>query len=363
MVATLPTKVYLRCFFGIVLTIMGGLLLVNLVVDPFNRNGWVPLPLPKGQVSLQAHYRLYRIVAFRNTPRTFLLFGDSRGALIGGNHFPPALRQQFFNFSYGGGTIPEMLDSFWFALDHARPEKIIFCLPFTLFNELATTNLAPEAMTLANRPLNYYLSGFVFQISLRNLHAAIRGQPVRDETPPMDEDSFWRFQLDTSARIQLGNYQYPTGLLVQLKRATEKIHSLGITPLFWLPPVHVDLQQKYADYGLTQAYARYKQELMSLGDVLDCDNDTPFTRDRANFSDPYHFKRELSPPLEAALLGAPVDFCTMTRWGGITGIPGKAQGRQGQFPTPPAAAPRAAVTGSIVPGRTVPGCPGRVFAG
>ena len=56
-----------------------------------------------------------------------------------------------------------------------------------------------------------------------------------------------------------------------------------------MPPAHVGLQGKVHEYGLTDQYNSYKQELSNLGTVFDYDFASAITENRKNYLDPYHF--------------------------------------------------------------------------
>ena len=63
--------------------------------------------------------------------------------------------------------------------------------------------------------------------------------------------------------------------------------------IIWIPPSHIQFQEKIDDYGLTWACERFKEDIGSIGDVYDFDYKSQLTRSKENFKDPLHFTDEI----------------------------------------------------------------------
>lgn len=289
--------------------ILLGVFCLNYVVDPFGENNRFDLGLPKDRVSSVLDYRLFKLLAFRAEPRPVVLFGDSRCDAWKSADFEAAGMPDVFNFAFGGGTLFEAIDAFWFAADTTRIREAIFCVPFNLYSEANASNRFEQARSLAEAPSRYYMSTFVTKASLQNLYAHLTGRLWRDEAPDMDRAEFWAHQLGPEVTgVYYRSWRAPTDLALRLEEVKRFARENGITLRFVIPPTHVDLQAQVAAHGLQDRFDRYRCELARFGDVVDFDFPTPLTRDAANFKDPYHLRDDRSREVVA-------DFITGSgRW-------------------------------------------------
>ena len=172
-----------------------GVFCLNYAVDPFGANRRLDLGLPKDRVSAILDYRLYKLLAFRANPRPIVIFGDSRCDAWQSADFEAAGMPDVFNFAFGGGSLFEAIDAFWFAVGTTRVREAVFCVPFNLYSDGNVSNRFGQALDLAEEPSRYYMNTFVTKASLQNLYAAVTGQLWRDEEPAMDRAAFWDHQL------------------------------------------------------------------------------------------------------------------------------------------------------------------------
>lgn len=62
-------------------------ILFNFVVDPFNMNRLVDLDLDKKEVSVKAHYPLYKMIEYPRKRGTHVILGDSRSRALQDRYF------------------------------------------------------------------------------------------------------------------------------------------------------------------------------------------------------------------------------------------------------------------------------------
>ena len=74
-----------------------------------------------------------------------------------------------------------------------------------------------------------------------------------------------------------------------MKRISNYCEANNIKLILFIPPTHVDLQQKIKHYKLADMNRKFKSDLASIGDLYDFDYPNQYTRDPENFSDPFHF--------------------------------------------------------------------------
>jgi len=243
----------------------------------------------KRKTAGKLHYTLWKSIQFLKDPRPNLLLGDSRMDLVSVSTVEQLTGERYFNFSYGGGTIPEMVDTFWFADRHVELHKVFIGIGFINFNRFQNMNRFTESSAILKNPLLYLTNRIVAKAAVYAVLSQIRGAPLAIEKPPMDREAFWRHQLGPATAAHYNRFKYPPEHLEALRKVAARCAEEGIQLTFVIPPSHVELQAKIAEFGLTKLADRFRRDLRSLGRVVDFDFPNAYTRDRANFSDPYHF--------------------------------------------------------------------------
>ena len=279
-------------FFGQVVAgifgIVGLIAAFNYVIDPFGLNGRFDLGLPKAATSRIIDYRLYKTVEFATHPAPVIVLGDSRCDAWRAEWFTEFGEPRVYNLAFGGGTLREAIDAFWFADSRIRLERVYLCIPFNLYNAKSVSSLMPQAREIADDPVRYYLSPLVTKASWANVYARVMAEPWRTERPLLDKEAFWRFQLEETAPQQLDGWAPPIALLSDLERIARYCRDRGIDLQIVIPPTHVELQDKVAEYGHERQYRSYRCALARLVPVVDFDRPSALTRDHAAFNDPYH---------------------------------------------------------------------------
>ena len=292
---------YIRLLIGIIAVAAIGVFILNVVIDPFKRNGLFDFGLPKSTISYRMNYPLYKIHEFEAAPKTTILLGDSRTDQLKAEWFAAAGIDDIYNFSYPSGTLKEAIETFWFASSRTKLEKVIIGLPFNLYSETNQKNRFTAAQDVAAGPIAYYFSSVVTKASINNILTELLGTEFKSEAPPMDKDGFWRFQLGTNTAMYYGRWRRPHRVLKELGELAAFCRRMGIDLLFYIPPTHMDLQNKVTAFGLDREYHRYKRDLVTIGDLVDFEFENAVTRDRERFNDPYHAKhvvlREIVPLL------------------------------------------------------------------
>jgi hypothetical protein len=267
------------------------------IVDPYHfRRGWHPR-LGEEEFAKVADYRLFQLRAFRKSPKPNVILGDSRSLRLDPSLFDGG-ESQWANVSYGGGSASEEISTFRLLSRTTRLKTVIFSLPFNIYsaNFDSFVDLVEHARLLLDNPVAYYSDPGVLKTSLMVLAAKV-GNENATEAPPMSPEEFWNFQL-TKAADAYSAWKQPVVLDADIPKVISYCRTHGIRLFIFIPPTHIDLQNIVGKEGLTAQYAAYKRRVRSWGvPVFDFDVPNELTRNRANFSDPYHFKKDIAPQL------------------------------------------------------------------
>ena len=133
---------FLRRFF-LFLVPVAAYMLVVIFVDPYNYFNLAKdliNPELKKSVSNKISNPLYELVAFEREPKPNILLGSSQTGLLTQELIKEASDKAFINMSYGGGTLPELISTFWELEKHSDLKEVYIGISFIDFNGITDTN-------------------------------------------------------------------------------------------------------------------------------------------------------------------------------------------------------------------------------
>jgi hypothetical protein len=285
-----------------ILVIITFIVIINLIIDPFKVNNFVGLDLPREQVSSQMHNRLFKMSQYISDPKDIIILGDSRAKAIKEEYFNELGHKGISNLAFGGGTLYEAIDAFWYVeKDILKLKKVYIGIPFNLYNELNRMNLVPEANAFLEHPVSYHLNSFILKASLFNIYAKLTGNNPASRKPDMKKEKFWQYQLLRTNKTY-STWKTPKLLYERLVELADYCKANNIELIFFIPPTHLDLQNKVVEHGLQDKYAAYKKQLAELSTLIDFDFPNDITRDKSRFKDPYHASEEVARQVAGELL-------------------------------------------------------------
>ena len=167
-------------------------------------------------------------------------------------------------------------------------KRVLIGVPFNLYSQSNNQNRFREIESLRDQALPYYLSTLVTRAGVLTVGSALAGTALKSEAPDMSKEQFWQSQLGQTTARYYSNWRAPLGTRGALRDIADHCRENGIQLAFFIPPTHVDLQEKINAYELSEEYESYLAFLSSLAPVLDFDFPNSTTRDRNAFKDPYH---------------------------------------------------------------------------
>lgn len=264
------------------------IIIINLIIDPFNYNSSIDLGMNKKLISYKMNYRLYDILEYKRQRIPNILFGDSRMAAISTDEITKVSGEEYYNFAFGSASLPECFDAFWYVAGLTKLKKVYFAIPFNLFSGINSKNIFAQARNIASSPFDYYLNLFIFKASCYNALYKIFRINAAAETPNMTQTEFWDIQLLT-ASISYRSFSWPNDFIDELLRIKKYCLENHIKMTIIIPPTHLDLQKLVHTHNLKNEYDEYKRCLRSIAKVIDYDVASEITMNKANFKDPYHF--------------------------------------------------------------------------
>jgi hypothetical protein len=242
----------------------------------------------RSTIAYKINYPLFKLVEFDAEPTNAVIFGDSRSNKLDPNYFSFLLNDKVTNLSFGGGTLPEIIDAFWQISQAAKLNHVFIGVNFNLFSSNNNLNRVAEAVKIKNSYLVYLTCRYTMKATYYICKSALSGKSIEIEQPPFSKEDFWNYQLEVAAANFYRSYNYPQEFVEELEKISEYCRKNSINLTFFIPPTHIDLQERIAHYDLIMEEIRFKKALRSLGDLCDFDYPNELTEDKSNFIDPFH---------------------------------------------------------------------------
>ena len=97
----------------------------------------------------------------------------------------------------------------------------------------------------------------------------------------------------------------------QLRAIVDYCRTNGIELFFLIPPEHDDVRVRVQELGMQDMYAGFKSAVLNLGPTYDCDFANDITRNRANFSDPFHTTPAAASIIVSSLWSGRREWCEL----------------------------------------------------
>ena len=262
-------------------------------IDPYNifkQENNIKLSELKKQISYKINYPLYKLQEYYYNPTDIIVLGDSRANHLNKQNFDSIANEKITNMAYGGGTIQEIVETFWIINKIHKLKKVYIGVNFNLYNALNVRNTVKEADRLRKSKVSYLSSKYCIKSSFFILQSLMTEKKVEIEKPPFSREEFWKHQLKVSGPNFYKNYKYPIIYYDDFREISKYCSNNNIRLVFFIPPTHMDLQKKIKEYNLQKEYEQFKNDLSSLNtDVFDFNFENNMTKDKQNFGDPFHF--------------------------------------------------------------------------
>lgn len=241
------------------------------------------------KIAQPLNYSLYKLSNFSKNPTDVIFLGDSRTDAINTSYFNNLTGKKSSNLAYGGGTLPEIIESFWYASKTHNLKEVYIGINFNLYSKQNNMNRVKESIGLIESPLSYVFSKYCLKSTFLIIKALITTQEISNiEKPKLSKADFWKHSLESSANNFYRIRSYPKEFFDQLTEISKYCKSNQIKLIFFTPPTHIDLQLKVKEFNLVSEELKFKNDLSKLGLYYDFDYQNKITKNKNLFGDPFH---------------------------------------------------------------------------
>ncbi len=245
-----------------------------------------------------------------------IILGDSHMANCNVDYIEELSGEHYTMLAYGGATLSENIDEFWYAVEHTELKKVVFGVEFYNMNPDHYVDRFTSVIEKVEHPLTF-LSGYTYWIeAIENMFATVQNAAADltgihalrvavedpsslefDPVPMQDRNPYTgaRVDLEDYSMLiyqQCENYSAPTGPLEELGKIIDYCDGHGIEIVFVMPPANSEIWNRVIyPLGIDGYIEMYKDYLKSRATVYDFEFYNDFARDDSNFLDGMHMVR------------------------------------------------------------------------
>lgn len=277
---------------------------IIMLIDPFNyfgNNNFVSEEV-KIDISEKLNPYLWKLIEYKHIQSPRIILGDSRAAKIKEYHIKEITGKDYYNLAFPGGTLADMIETFWYATNQVDLKEVYMGISFNLYNDFEQNNNVKQAMDIKKNFFSYAFSKIVFGSTLKDIQKQFLQKETTVGIPDMNAEDFWQYEIDVIGKRFYQKYRYPRNYHDELVEISEYCKKKGILLVFFMPPNHTDWQKRVSDFNLESQKNEFIRDISQLGILYNLDVPDDFTTNRKNFLDPVH-------PVNDSLL-------VKTLWGG-----------------------------------------------
>ncbi|MEG0833088.1 MAG: hypothetical protein RSE36_03210 [Oscillospiraceae bacterium] len=247
----------------------------------------------------------------REQPENIIL-GDSRMANLNTDLIKEASGDSYTMMAFGGATLNDSINEFWYAAKHTKLKKVVWCVSFYLLNDNHSTDKFSLILDTAENPARYFLSYPYWEAAYKKLFASVSNGisdltgnesllVVSDDpsdyehssyTPSKETTEGYRSDLFDYSNIiyaQCVDYGGNLGYMHKLEEIAAYCDENGIELVFVLPPANGVIWDRVVyPLGIDFYINLYKDKLKSMATVYDMEFDNDYARNDENFWDGFH---------------------------------------------------------------------------
>tara|TARA_B100000767_G_scaffold125375_1_gene119514 strand:+ start:1171 stop:2100 length:930 start_codon:yes stop_codon:yes gene_type:complete len=285
-------KTLLRKGFIFILPIIAWICIV-VIIDPFNYfnlNKTISQQ-SKEKSAQKLNSLLYNSLQFKNHPTTSVIIGDSRIRRLPTERIKELTGDDYYILHSNAAKLNEIIDLFWLTNKYAKLENVIIGINFNLYNEYAYSNRVADIQEMIRNPFIYIFNWNVAEtvyLALKNEFYGIQ------KNNKLNKERFWKHTISSVASYHYSKYRHPDSILKRLKEVGAYCLENKIKLNLIIVPHHKEFHDRLVHFKLTEEEMQFKEEISSIGRVIDFDHPNSITNCKNCFTDPIHTTDSIS---------------------------------------------------------------------
>ena len=270
------------------------------IIDPYNYHNLSDSPdSPDKKIAKLIEPHLFKLIEFKNNPKKNVMLGDSRSNAL----YSQLNSESWANLSFGGGSLEEIIQTFWWSTEICELDTILLGVNFNLYNRFNSRFWIKESLDRMDNTFAYAFNVYTGKSIFLFVKSTVSNNYANPSAPGMSKNEFWVYQLDDTAKKFYTQYAYPERYYEELEQISEYCAKNDIELIFWIPPTHIELQNKIKEYNLVEENEIFIDNIRKMGIVFNYDYNSALTSDRSNFTDPFHFNKAVATRIYSDIFG------------------------------------------------------------
>ena len=285
-------KTLLRKGFIFILPIIAWICIV-VIIDPFNYfnlNKTISQQ-SKEKSAQKLNSLLYNSLQFKNHPTTSVIIGDSRIRRLPTERIKELTGDDYYILHSNAAKLNEIIDLFWLTNKYAKLENVIIGINFNLYNEYAYSNRVADVQEMIRNPFIYIFNWSIAETVYLALKNEFYGIQKNDR---INKEKFWEHTISNVATNHYSKYRHPHSILKRLREVGTYCLENKINLSLIIVPHHKEFHDRLVDFNLTKEEIQFKEEISSIGKVIDFDYPNSITNCKRCFTDPIHTTDSIS---------------------------------------------------------------------
>ncbi len=266
-----------------------------------------------------------------------IILGDSHMANFNVGYIEEISGERYTMLAFGGGTMPENIDEFWYAAEHTTLKKVVFGVEFYNMNTNHGARRFVQIIPKIQQPLKFLgdysywleaaenmksqaMNGLAKLLNISSLEVFVDDpSSLSQDVRPSEERNEYGERIDLvnySGIIygQCQGYRGPLDYLVELEKIIDYCDANGIEIIFVIPNSSAVLWEDVIYPLEIDFYIEiYKDFLKSRATVYDFEFYNDYAKDDSNFLDGMHLVLEQKLWLTRVVFGGEeTPYCERT---------------------------------------------------
>lgn len=257
---------------------------------------------------------VWKMKRFMTSPQPYIILGNSQVAHLNTDSLKHYSGKPFENIAFGGASLPESIDQFWWATECGPLKEVWFAVSFYTLNKYYNVNRIERLRKLVKNPFDYMTDPYYISLAYHYMqddeNAEPRMEPVIDPNQKYRDDLI-HYAKEVIAGEGCVKYRYDTEAISALAQIGHycKLHKIKL--IFIIPPMQESIfDLAVVPLGLDFYVDRTREDLIKIATVYDWEYINDFTNNQDNFFDGFHLKEGVSSSyyLKSLCRGKSTDF-------------------------------------------------------
>lgn len=238
-------------------------------------------------------------IDYKRAQNANMIFGASRPDVIQCSDIP---ENDWGKMTFGGATIPEYLQAFWYCTEFGKLKKIIIATDVYgyLYSFPSNSGRYDGIIDLVSHPYRYFYSQFVWNATWAYLESFTPSTSPIGGGIKGTNDEMWLSRIKSTQDICLNNmpksenelYEKIAQISSMFRRVKQYCDDHIINVVVITPIISIDIYNMYMQH-FPIVYDMVMRNLVDIfGTVVDYGWPNAYTSNKQNFSDPMHVKSD-----------------------------------------------------------------------